>query len=127
MNLMIRRFRQIAKPHIRISEINEEAKVNQTPENFLENKRIFLIEDDVINLGVLTRTLARSGANVCVNYSSIGIVVHVTQNLPIDLILLDINLRRGISGYDVIEQLRANPDIASIPVVAVTSLDPEIE
>lgn len=99
----------------------------QTIENYLENKRIFLIEDDVVNLGVITKTLARSGAYVCANYSSIGIVVHVIENLPIDVILLDIKLRRGISGYDVLDQLRANPETAHIPVVAVTSLDPEIE
>ena len=95
--------------------------------NSLENKRIFLIEDDVINLAVVTRVLDKSDARIFENYNSIGIVQHVIQNLPIDLILLDIMLQRGISGYDVINQLKSNPITAKIPVVAVSSLDPETE
>ena len=101
--------------------------MSATKVNTLESKRIFLIEDDVVNLAVITRTLIRSGASVYENYSSIGIAKHVEQTLPVDLILLDIMLRRGVNGYDVIEQLKANPATARIPVVAITSLDPETE
>ena len=93
----------------------------------LTGRRIFLVEDDVVNLTVVTRVLERSDARIFENYSSIGIVPHVIQNLPIDLILLDIMLRRGISGYDVIDQLKDHPATARIPVVAVSSLDPETE
>jgi CheY-like chemotaxis protein len=93
----------------------------------LEDRRIFLIEDDIVNLAVMGRLLSNNNAVVLQNYNSIGIVVHVRQSLPIDLILLDINLRRGIRGYEIIDQLRADPLTAQIPVVAVTALDPETE
>lgn len=92
----------------------------------LETKRIFLVEDDVINLAVINRVLTHHGAWVSQNYNSIGIVVHVIQNMPIDLIILDIMLRRGINGFDVVKEFKSHPQTAHIPIVAVSSLDPDI-
>lgn len=40
-------------------------------------------------------------------------------NIP-DIILLDIQLP-GMDGYSVIRRLRANPELAEIPIVAVSS------
>jgi CheY-like chemotaxis protein len=97
-----------------------------TTDNNLNDTRVFVIEDDILNLAVINRVLSASNAWIYQNYNSIGIVVHVIENLPIDIIILDIMLRRGISGFDVIKELKSNPKTASIPVVAVSSLDPEI-
>lgn len=91
----------------------------------LKDKRIFLVEDDVVNLAVINRVLRNSGAYLYQNYNSIGIVMHVTQSLPIDLILLDIMLRRNINGFDVARELKSNPQTSHIPIVAVSSIDPE--
>jgi len=95
--------------------------------NLLLGKRIFIVEDDVINVFVLSKPLSMCGAKVYTNYNSIGIELHIVQHLPIDVILLDIMLRNGVNGYDTFRNLRANPDTRDIPVVAVTSLEPEIE
>lgn len=92
----------------------------------LENKRIFIVEDDVLNLAVINRVLTHERAWIFQNYNSIGIVVHVIQNLPIDLIILDIMLRRGINGFDVVKEFKSHPQTSHIPIVAVSSLDPEI-
>lgn len=94
---------------------------------FLANKRIFIVEDDVLNLSVLSKPLSVHGAMIYYNYSSIGIPIHIEQSLPIDIILLDIMLKRGVSGYDTFKEIKQNPKTAHIPVVAVTSLDPETE
>lgn len=99
---------------------------NNLKARVLEGKRIFLVEDDVLNLAVINRILENSGAWVFQNYNSIGIVIHIIQNLPIDLILLDLMLRRGINGNDVVRELKQNPQTTHIPVVAVSSLDPEL-
>lgn len=92
----------------------------------LTGKRIFLVEDDILNLAVVTRVLANSQALVMQNYNSIGVVTHIIQNLPIDLILMDVMLRRGINGFEVTRELKLNPQTTRIPIVAVSSLDPEI-
>lgn len=92
----------------------------------LEGKRIFLVEDDVLNLAVINRILTNSGGWVFQNYNSIGIVIHIIQHLPIDIILLDLMLRQGINGNNVVRELKKNTQTQHIPVVAVSSLDPEL-
>jgi CheY-like chemotaxis protein len=93
----------------------------------LEGKRIFIVEDDIMNLGVFNTCLSRSGAITLQDVFGYGIIEHILESLPIDLILLDIMLRQGISGYDVYDKIRKHPALMCIPVIAVTSLDPEIE
>lgn len=53
---------------------------NTTNTRVLEGKRVFLVEDDVLNLAVINRILANNGAWVFQNYNSIGIVIHIIQN-----------------------------------------------
>ena len=91
----------------------------------LEGKRIFLVEDDVLNVGVFSTTLTKQGAMVYQDVLGYGIVQHILENLPIDLIILDIMLKRGQDGYQIFEQIKADPRLANIPTVAVTSMDPE--
>jgi two-component system cell cycle response regulator len=101
--------------------------LNNTAKNsVLEGKRVFLVEDDVLNLAVINRVLTNNKASVFQNYNSIGIVIHVIQHLPIDLVILDIMLRRGINGFDVVKEFKTDPRTSHIPIVAVSSLDPEI-
>jgi len=95
--------------------------------HILEGKRIFIIEDDLVNLSVLTVCLRESGAYVEQDVLGYGIVTHILESLPIDLIVLDIILRREVNGYAVYDDIRNNPKLKDIPVVVVTSLDPEIE
>ena len=97
----------------------------------LQGKRIFIIEDDIVNLSLYSICMRKHGALIFQDvygygYSK-GIVDHILECLPIDLIILDILLRRGINGYDVYDAIRTNPRIRNIPVVAVTALDPETE
>ena len=39
-----------------------------------------------------------------------------------DLILLDVNLRGGDSGFDILQRLRAHPVLKQIPVIMVTAM-----
>ena len=91
----------------------------------LDGKRIFLVEDDVLNVGVFTTALSKQGASVYQDVLGYGIVQHIIENLPIDLILMDIMLKRGQDGYQIFSQVKADPRLANIPTVAVTSMDPE--
>lgn len=42
-----------------------------------------------------------------------------------DLILLDVMLPGGMNGFDVLEQLKRNPNTKQIPVIVLTNLDSE--
>ena len=93
----------------------------------LKGKRVLVIEDDVRNLAVFATSLRQSGASVIQDNWNTGAADFVAQNLPVDVIVLDIMLRKGLSGYDVFDQLQADPQTKDIPVIAVSSLDPETE
>jgi CheY-like chemotaxis protein len=94
-------------------------------ERMLEGKRIFLVEDDILNVSVFAKSLAYHGAMIYQDILGYGIVQHIMESLPIDLILLDVMLKRGQNGFDIFEKIKTEPRLASIPVVAVTSLDSE--
>ncbi|MCA9970737.1 MAG: response regulator [Anaerolineales bacterium] len=93
----------------------------------LTGRRIAVIEDNVTNLAVFATTLRRQGASVIQDAWNTGTTELLLENLPVDLILLDIMLRRGVSGYDVFDAWQAYPELRDIPVVAVSSLDAETE
>lgn len=93
----------------------------------LKNKRIAVIEDNVTNLAVFATTLRRQGVSVIQDAWNTGTTDFLLKNLPLDLILLDIMLRRGINGYKVFEEWQVHPELRDIPVVAVSSLDAETE
>ncbi|MBI5934822.1 MAG: response regulator [Chloroflexi bacterium] len=99
--------------------------------NILEGKRIFIIEDDVLNLAIFSACLRKSGAIIVEDVFGYGfahgVAAHISERLPVDLIVLDIMLRRGLNGYDVYNEIRKTPQMADIPIVVVTSLDSETE
>lgn len=95
--------------------------------NTLEGKRIAVIEDNVTNLAVFALTLKQQGATIFQDAWTTDSIQFLLSRLPLDVILLDIMLRQGLSGYDVFDSLQAHPELKDIPVVAVSSLDAETE
>jgi CheY-like chemotaxis protein len=93
----------------------------------LQGKRIFVVEDDPSNLAIITTILRRYGASVPFETWGSGTVEKLRSILPIDLILLDLALPRGVSGYDVYDEIQLVPELKPIPVVLVTAADPTIE
>ena len=93
----------------------------------LKGKRIFVVEDDPTNLAIISTILRRHGASVPFETWGTGTISSLKNSLPIDLILLDLGLPRGLSGYDVFEKIKAEPELADISVVVVTAADPSIE
>jgi two-component system cell cycle response regulator DivK len=93
----------------------------------LNGKRLFIVEDDVTNMTIFNASLKPSGATVICDYWNDETLKLLRQSLPLDGILLDLRLRYGISGYDIYEQLRAEPELAQVPVVIVSASDPDLE
>jgi CheY-like chemotaxis protein len=92
----------------------------------LKGKRIFMVEDNAGNLAVATLYLERYGATIkFVRWGDDAVEV-LRRNMPIDAILMDLMLPGRISGFDVFQQIRECPDLAHIPVVAVSASDPDI-
>lgn len=93
----------------------------------LSGKRIFVLEDDVNSLAVIMSMLKRNNAAVLYDAWGIATVEKLQRYLPIDLILMDLNLPGNISGYDVFAQIRKVTELAEIPIVLVTGAEPHIE
>jgi CheY-like chemotaxis protein len=83
------------------------------------NKRILLIEDNEQNRYLVTFLLQARGWEVAHAADGPAGLALAGEIAPV-LILLDIQLP-GMDGYAVARALRANPKLAAIPVVAVTS------
>ncbi len=82
-------------------------------------KRILVIEDNPDNLLLVKMLLGPLQVDLhTVTDGPAGI--RAVQEAPYDLILLDIQLP-GMDGYQVAKALRALPQTASTPIVAVTS------
>ena len=96
-------------------------------EQVLQNKRILIVEDNVTNMAVYNALLRHSGAIVIQDFMNANMVNVLTRHLPIDVILMDLMLRFGISGYSLVERIKAVPLLADIPVIAVSASDPELE
>jgi CheY-like chemotaxis protein len=93
----------------------------------LQGKRIFVVEDDVVNMAVFTVTLRQTGATIIQDAWNANTINMLIQHLPVDVILLDLMLRFRVSGYDIFDKIKANPRLDKIPIVAVSASDPEIE
>jgi CheY-like chemotaxis protein len=87
-------------------------------------KRIFIVEDNLENR-VITR-LALTPLYTKLKFDMWGhdTVRNLQDFLPVDLIILDLMLPRGSSGYTVFQQIRQIPEFAKIPIVAVSAADP---
>lgn len=81
--------------------------------------KILLVEDNEMNRDMLSRRLAKRGYEIQLAEDAERIVDAVCENKP-DLILMDIGLP-GISGWDATRLLKANPETACVPVIALTA------
>ncbi len=81
--------------------------------------KILVIEDNEQNLYLVRFILEKRGYEVIAardGRTGLGLAGQVDP----DLIILDIQLP-GMDGYAVAQELRANPALADVPVLAVTS------
>jgi two-component system cell cycle response regulator DivK len=93
----------------------------------LTDKRIFLVEDDQGNASIIQMLLEQEGAKVFRGrWGGEGTIALLRKYSPIDIILLDLMLPGGITGYDVFDDIRAIPEMRSIPIVAVSASDPSM-
>ena len=87
--------------------------------------KILVVDDTPANVKLLVDILAVSGYAASAATNGEDALTQIAASPP-DLVLLDI-MMPGMSGYEVCQRLRANPDTALLPVVLCTSLDPQQE
>jgi CheY-like chemotaxis protein len=93
----------------------------------LSAKRVMVIEDDIANLAIMSVALRQAGAVVQFERWGTETCKKLEEFMPVDVILLDLMFPANVSGYDVFNEIRAVPEFAHIPIVAVTAADPDKE
>ena len=84
------------------------------------NKRtVVVIDDDPLDLDLVEASLAPAGWSVLAASGGEDGVELVRRERP-SVVLLDL-LMRDVDGFDVVERLRADPSVADVPIIVLTS------
>jgi len=81
--------------------------------------KILVIDDHPTDLKLISELLRMSGHVVCGRSSTVGVLDSIATGRP-DVIVLDMRLSDG-DGLALARRLKADPDTAGIPIVAVTA------
>ena len=82
-------------------------------------KHLLLIEDEPNIIEAISFILSRDGWSVRAHSDGTN-AVETASRLKPDVIILDVMLP-GKSGYDILREIREEPDIAGIPVLMLTA------
>ena len=85
----------------------------------MSNKRVLVVDDNVTNLKLITCLLATESCEVSTATSAEHALELLRAERP-DLLLLDLQLP-DMDGLELTRVLRADPGLASLPIVAVTA------
>ena len=83
------------------------------------SKKILVVEDTEDNRQILRDLLEMAGYNMIEARDGAEGVARAAEHRP-DLILMDIQMP-VMDGYEATRRIKADPDLKSIPVIAVTS------
>jgi CheY-like chemotaxis protein len=92
-----------------------------SPSPVFQSKKVLIVEDDPEMVLLLQAMLPAQRYTVLSAYNSQEGLALAREEHP-DVILLDLMLP-GMSGFEVVERLRADADTADIPVVVLTAKD----
>lgn len=81
--------------------------------------KIFVVEDNEMNLDMVSRRLARAGFEVASATSGAGLVERLLVERP-DLVLMDLGLPE-VDGYAATRAIRGDAALKSLPIIALTA------
>lgn len=87
-------------------------------------KHIMIVEDNTQLLELYNEALSKAGYTVTTLSDASKATAALQENHP-DLIVLDIMLPGGKNGFDILEEIKKNPQTSAIPVIILTNLDSE--
>lgn len=85
-----------------------------------QGQNILIIDDDQNHVTLMTRRLEAEGYNIYVANDGLDGLNQATHRRP-DLIITDVLLPK-MSGFQVVEQIKANPETSNIPIVMMSAV-----
>ena len=79
---------------------------------------VVIVEDEATTLDILDFILTRGGGYQSRKAGDVQTFVAALQKQPLpDVVILDIELPGGVSGFKILEKIRAHPAIHNLPVI----------
>jgi CheY-like chemotaxis protein len=86
----------------------------------LRGRRLLLVDDDMRNLFALSKVLRAKGIDVVMAQDGQKALDTMDTDKGIELVLMDI-MMPVMDGYDTMRAIRARPEVAKVPIIALTA------
>ena len=86
----------------------------------LSGRTVLIVDDDMRNIFALSKALRARGLKVLMAQDGHKALKQIDDNPAIDLVLMDI-MMPCMDGYDTMREVRARPQFATLPIIALTA------
>jgi class 3 adenylate cyclase len=83
--------------------------------------RVLIVDDNRVNRLLLSRSVELLGYRAAVAENG-RVAMNLLASEPFDLLLLDIEMPE-MDGFEVLEAIKANPDLSDLPVIVTSSVE----
>jgi CheY-like chemotaxis protein/signal transduction histidine kinase len=86
----------------------------------LVHRKVLLVDDDMRNLFALSKVLRGWGMHVTMAQDGLKALKALADHSDIELVLMDV-MMPVMDGYDTIREIRAQPQLVKLPIIALTA------
>ena len=102
-----------------MSQMKDEVTINPSPS--IAPSPLLIVDDNSMNRIILSRYITKLGYRATLAENGRQ-ALDKLQGEPFDLVLLDVEMPQ-MDGYQVLEQLKANPRLRDIPVIMISAVE----
>ncbi|MGC4095919.1 MAG: response regulator [Nitrospira sp.] len=95
-------------------------RMQHNPDRVLQGRTLLLVDDDLRNTFALSKLLKQHGLNIVIADNGQMALDKLKEDRSIELVIMDI-MMPVMDGYQAMREIRAQPSLASIPLIALTA------
>ncbi len=102
------------------NEQKEIIRMQHDPDKVLKDRTLLLVDDDLRNTFALSKLLKKHGMNIVIADNGQMALEKLHQNKSIEMVIMDI-MMPVMDGYQAMREIRSQPDLQNLPVIALTA------
>lgn len=106
--------------HRSMQACQDKVDMLDSPSDSLSGVEVLLVDDDIRNLFSLKALLESSGMKIFTAHNGADALQVLSRHQNIRMVLTDIMMPE-MDGYELITAIRSNPELAQLPVIALTA------